>query len=145
MGGDRVSYTGDVRTPTLCLLTVKLLVNSVISTEGAEFMTLDIKNFYLNTQLARYEYLWLKLSNFSDDVIKEYNLKEKATKDGSVYVEIRKGMYRLPQARFLSQIMLEERLKKHGYEQSKITPGFGSTKEEQFASHWWWMILEYSM
>ena len=42
LGGDRINYTGDVSTPTACLLTVKLLLNSVISTEGSEFMTLDI-------------------------------------------------------------------------------------------------------
>ena len=59
-------------------------------------MTLDIKNFYLNTPLARYEYFWLKLSNFPDDVTEEYNLKEKTTKDGFVYVEVRKCMYGLP-------------------------------------------------
>ena len=56
-GGNRINYPGDVGTPTACLLTVKLLVNSVVSMAGAEFVTLDIKNFYLNTPLARYEYL----------------------------------------------------------------------------------------
>ena len=42
VGGNRINYPGDVGTPTACLLTVKLLVNSVVSTAGAEFMTLDI-------------------------------------------------------------------------------------------------------
>ena len=69
VGTDRINYPGDVSRPTSCLLTVKLLVNSVISTEGSEFMTLDIIIFSLNTPLAQYEYLRLKLSNFSDDVI----------------------------------------------------------------------------
>ena len=32
-------------------------------------MTLDIKNFYLNTPLAQYEYVWLKLGSFTEDVI----------------------------------------------------------------------------
>ena len=40
-------------------------------------MTLDIKNFYFNTPLARYKYLRLKLSNFPDDVLEEYNLKKR--------------------------------------------------------------------
>ena len=91
-----IKYPGDVITPTLCLLTVKLLVNSVISTEGAEFMTLDIKNFYLNTPLARYEYLRLKLSHFPDDFIEEYNLNGKITKYGFLCVEVQKSMYGLP-------------------------------------------------
>ena len=71
VGGDKINYPGDVSTPTACLLTVKLLVNIVISTEGSEFMALDIKHFYLNTAFARYEYLWLKLSNLRDDVIEK--------------------------------------------------------------------------
>ena len=124
VGGNRINYPGDVGTPTACLLTVKLLVNSVVSTAGAEFMILDIKNFYLNTPLARYEYLRLKLTNLPEDVIEEYGLKEKETKDGYVYVEIRKGMYGLPQAGLLAQELLEQRLGKQGYTQSKVTPGF---------------------
>ena len=91
-----INYPGDVGTSTSCLLTLKLLVNSVIPTEGAELMTLDNNVFYLNTPLARYKYLRLKLSDFPNDVIKEYNLKEKTTKGGFVYVEVQKGMYRLP-------------------------------------------------
>ena len=81
---------------------------------GAEFMTLEIKNFYLNTPLGRYEYLRLKLTNLPEDVIKHYGLKDKATSDGYVYVEIRKGMYGLPQAGLLAQELLEQRLMKHG-------------------------------
>ena len=45
-----------------------------------------------------------------------------------MYVEVQKGMYGLPQAGLLAQILLEERLKKHGYEQSKITPVFWKHK-----------------
>ena len=56
-GGDRVHYPFDAGTPTADLLTVKLLINSVISTPGARFFTMDIKNFYLNTPMTRYEYM----------------------------------------------------------------------------------------
>ena len=49
VGGDRVHYPGDYGNPTVKLLKVKLLLNSVISTPGSRYMTLDIKNFYLNT------------------------------------------------------------------------------------------------
>ena len=57
VGGDRVHYPGDARTPIANLLTVKLLLNSIVSTAGAKFMTMDIKDFYLNTPMARYEYM----------------------------------------------------------------------------------------
>ena len=52
------------------LLTVKFLLNSVISTLREKIITLDTKNFYLNTTLARYEYIRMKLNSFLDDVIK---------------------------------------------------------------------------
>jgi hypothetical protein len=49
VGGDRINYPGEVATPTAEMLTAKLLFNSVISTPGAKFMTMDISNFYLMT------------------------------------------------------------------------------------------------
>jgi hypothetical protein len=122
-GGDRVHYPGDAGTPTADLLTVKLLLNSIISTENARFMTMDIKDFYLNTPMARYEYMRLRLADMPEDVIEHYKLREIATPDGAIYCEIRKGMYGLPQAGIIAQQLLEERLTKHGYHQSTTTPG----------------------
>ena len=69
VGGDCVNYPGDCGTPTVDLLTVKLLLNSVISTPNAKFMTIDIKDFFLNTPMARSEFMRLKLSNLPDNVI----------------------------------------------------------------------------
>ena len=40
---------------------------------------------------------------------------EKATNDGSIYVEVRRGMYKLPQAQLFAQEQLSESLKEHGY------------------------------
>ena len=42
-GGDRIHFQGDAGTPTADLLTVKLLINSIISTPGAKFFTMDIR------------------------------------------------------------------------------------------------------
>ena len=91
-------------------------------------MTIDIKNFYLKTPLEKYKYLRLKMSHLPDDVIEEYNLKPKATNDGYVYVEVRRGMYGLPHGGLIAQQLLEERLQKHGYKQSKLTPGLWTHK-----------------
>ena len=107
---------------------VKILINSVVSTPGAKFMSIDIKNFYLNTQMPQYEYMRLKLSDLPDDFICHYNLKYIVTKDGYIYTEIRRGMYGLPAAGILSQQLLEKRLNKKGYSQSKLTPGFWTHK-----------------
>ena len=122
-----MNYPADVGTPTADLLTAKLLINSIISTTGAERFTMDIKNFHLNTPMARREYLHLKLSDMPYGVIKEYGIRKKATTDGYVYVAVSKGMYRFPHARIIAQQLLEERLGKERYFQSKFTPGYGPT------------------
>ena len=49
VGGARVNNPGDCDTPTVRLTTVKLLLNSIVSKINAHFMTIDIKDFYLNT------------------------------------------------------------------------------------------------
>jgi len=86
-------------------------------------MMMDIKDFYLNTPMARYECMCLHSTDMPEDVIKHYNLHDKATPDGYIYCEIQKGMYGLPQAGIIAQQLLKELLKKHGYRQSQTTPG----------------------
>jgi hypothetical protein len=88
MGGDKVHYPGDVGTLTADLTLVKMHVNSVISTRGAKYMTLDVKNFYLNTPMACYKYVKIKLEDIPEEIILEYQLHDKVTTDGYVYVEI---------------------------------------------------------
>ena len=45
VGGDRLEFDGNIITPTADLTTVKILLNSTISTKDARFMTMDIKFF----------------------------------------------------------------------------------------------------
>ena len=123
VGGDRINYPGAVATPTAEMLVAKMLFNSVISTKDARFMTMDISNFYLMTPLHRPEFIRLKLTDIPEEVIEEYKLKEKATKNGSIYIRAKRGMYGLPQAGLLANELLEKRLNKHGYRQSKLVPG----------------------
>ena len=86
-------------------------------------MSLDIENFYLNMPMSRYEYIRIRIDNVPKEIIKQYNLHEKIDSEGYVYIEVRKGMYGLPQAGILAQKLLEERLNKHGYMQNKAIPG----------------------
>ncbi len=51
VGGDRINYPGEVATLTADVLVAKMLFNSIISTRGAQFMTIDISYFYLMTPL----------------------------------------------------------------------------------------------
>ena len=57
VGGDKINYPGNCATPTGDLTLFKIMLNSVISTPGARFMMLDIKNFYLSTPMEQYEYV----------------------------------------------------------------------------------------
>ena len=86
-------------------------------------MTMNLKEFYLNMPLKRFEYIKLRMSDVPKEIQKEYNLQEKATADGHIYVEVRRGMYGLPQAGLIAQEELEQRLNKNGYYQSKLVPG----------------------
>eukprot|EP00804_Cyclotella_cryptica_P020425 CCRYP_014405-RA/>CCRYP_014405-RA protein AED:0.11 eAED:0.09 QI:0/-1/0/1/-1/1/1/0/940 len=126
VGGNRINYPGDCGTPTADMITVKILLNSVISTLNAKFMTIDIKDFYLNTPMARPEYMRLKLADIPAAIIDLYKLRDIA-QDGYVFVRIQKGMYGLPQAGIIAQQLLEQRLQANGYHQSKLNPGSGLT------------------
>ena len=86
-------------------------------------MTIDISNFYINTPMNRYEYMRMKLDMFPDDVIEEYNLRDKVETNGYVYIKVRKGMYGLSQVGLLAPKVLAKRLAKHGYTQSDVTAG----------------------
>jgi len=123
VGGNKINYPGKVATPTAEMLVAKLLFNSVISTQGARFMTMDIANFYLMTPLKRPEYVKIKLSDIPEKIIVKYKLHDLANADGSVYIESNRGMYGLPQLGLIANELLEERLNKHGYQQSKLVPG----------------------
>ena len=70
LGGNLIIYPSDCITPTVDLLTVNIFINSVISTPDAKFMTINIKDFYLNTPMKRFEYMKLKLNNLPKDFIK---------------------------------------------------------------------------
>jgi len=122
VGGDKVDYPFDVSTKTADLTTAKLLFNSVLSTPTAKFMTLDLKDFYLGTPMTRYEYMRIPLSMIPADIIAQYNL-ETIAHNRHVYVEIRRGMYGLPQAGRIANDQLTKFLAPHGYHPLPLTPG----------------------
>ena len=53
--------------------------------------------------------------HFPADIRKRYNLDEKVTPNGYIYIEINKGMYGLKQAAILAYIELTKNLAKYGY------------------------------
>ena len=77
-------------------------------------MTLDIKNFYYGTAMARYEYMKLALACIPDKIIDQYNLRALIS-DGWVYLEIRKGMPGLKQASRITNDRLKAHLAQFGF------------------------------
>jgi Reverse transcriptase (RNA-dependent DNA polymerase) len=122
VGGDQIHYPHDVSTKTSSLATVKLLLNSTISTPNARFMCIDIKDFYLNTPMNRAEYMRVPLTSIPSKIIEYYDLT-KIAHNSNVYVEINKGMYGLPQAGKLANDELVNLLQSSGYHQCKRIPG----------------------
>ncbi|KAK1740971.1 hypothetical protein QTG54_008223 [Skeletonema marinoi] len=61
-----------------------------------------------------------------EEIITQYNLRQKVTDKGYIYVKATKGMYGLPQAGLLANELLEKRLNEAGYYQSKLVPGLWS-------------------
>jgi hypothetical protein len=104
------------------LTKAKNLINSVISTLRAKFLVIDIKNFYLNTPLRRFEYMVINLLSLPQETIDKYDLLE-LSQDGKVNIEIQKGMYGLPQAGILANELLQHNLAKDGYRPTQHTHG----------------------
>ena len=71
VGGNLLEYPDNLRTETADILTFKLLINSTISTPGARFICLDVKNFYLNTPMKRPEYMRLPIELIPQEIIEK--------------------------------------------------------------------------
>jgi hypothetical protein len=56
------------------ITTLKILINSTLSTADAAMMMMDIKNYYLGTALPRFEYMKMLLLRFPEEIVDKYNL-----------------------------------------------------------------------
>lgn len=115
-GGDKINYTGPTSALTADMPVVKLLLHSVVS-DNAHWLTIDIKDYYLNTPLLRPEYVRIPLRMLPPATIKKHNLTPYII-DGTALFQVSKGMYGLPQAGLLAQQRLIEHLATHGYTQT---------------------------
>jgi hypothetical protein len=121
-GGNLINYPGELTTRTADITTSKLHWNSVLSTQKAKYMCLDLKNFYLSAPLDRYEYMRIPLELFPPWIVAQYNLLTKVHR-GHIYLEMRRAVWGLPQAGILANKLLRKRLAPHGYYECKQTPG----------------------
>eukprot|EP00957_Ditylum_brightwellii_P201596 15326335-Ditylum_brightwellii.AAC.1 len=108
--------------PIANIETAKLLFNSVITTPQAKFMSIDIKDFYLNTPMEGYKYIRFPINIIPNKIIEQYNLKV-IVHNGHIFAKICKGVYRLPQAGHIAHDKLVKHLQQHGYTPCLFTPG----------------------
>eukprot|EP00804_Cyclotella_cryptica_P003844 CCRYP_020450-RA/>CCRYP_020450-RA protein AED:0.40 eAED:0.37 QI:0/0/0/0.66/0/0/3/0/180 len=116
VGGNRINFPGDCGTPTEDMIIVKILLNSVISTKNAKFMTIDIKDLYLNTPMAHPEFMQLNCLTFPPTSLISTNFVALHVMVMSLCTFKRACI--LPQARIIAHNLA------NGYHQSKINPGF---------------------
>ena len=105
--GNLINYPGKLSASTAKLATSKLMWNSILSTEGAKYMCLDIKNFYLNAHLDRFEYMKIPLALFPQLTIQKYDLNTLAL-NGYIYLEMWCAVWGLPQAGILANKLLRK-------------------------------------
>ena len=74
------------------------------------------------TPLKHLEFIRINIWDIPDQTINEYSLKEKMTLNGSIYIRADRGVYGLPQRGLLENKLLEKRLNKQEYWQSKLVP-----------------------
>ena len=106
IGGDKLNYSDEKASPTAKLVDTKILINSTIldAHEGAQFMSIEIKDVFLMTPIPKREreYMIIHWRYFDKEFHKLHNLHDKFNKDGYVYYEIQLGSYGLQQAAILS-------------------------------------------
>ena len=71
-------------------MTVKMHLNSVTSTKGAQYCTIDLKDFYLNMLMEQPEYMQMKLKDLPEEFFDMYNLTKIVDDDSNVYIKIQK-------------------------------------------------------
>ena len=76
VGGDKLDFCGDASSVAASLATLKLLLNSVVSTKGAKFTTADIKGFFYASFLPDPEYMKMKLKIIPQEIIDQYQLQD---------------------------------------------------------------------
>jgi len=133
VGGDRIEYYLDTTAPAASLIEAKMLFNSTISqtNKNARFFTLDIKDFFLQTNMENCEYMKIHSKYFCKELREKYNIDSLIANDGYVYCKIKKGMYGLKQATRLAYDDLVTHFSKYGYSPDPITKNMWSHNERK--------------
>ena len=104
---------------TAGLETIKIHINSTISTKDTKYAAADIGNFYTNSKLESSECMRIHPSLIPQEIIDEYDAMQYVEADGYVYVEITGAMYGLSQSGRIANIDLQKHLAKYNYYPTK--------------------------
>ncbi len=90
-GGNLINYPGELTTHSADITTSKPHWNSILSTQQAKYMCLDLKNFYLSGPLDRYKYMRIPISMFPAWIVAQYDLLHKIVK-GHIYLKMQRAV-----------------------------------------------------
>ena len=79
-------------------------------------MTLEIKDYFLQSYLEDPEYLRIYSKYLFEEIRIKYNINELIAPDSYVYCRVKRGLYGLKQAAKLAREQLIKHLKPWGYE-----------------------------
>ena len=130
-GGNLIDYPGNLSMKVADMNTFKILVNSTLSTPGAHWQGLDVKNYYLGIPMDHYEYMFIPINLIPPEIINFYNLHTIAHK-GKVYAKICCSMYGLSQSGILAEKQLICFLGNYGYCPYDTLQAFGATNGVSF-------------
>ena len=83
-------------------------------------MTADAKDFYLMTDLDKFEYMWIDRAQIPDRTFQKYGLDNLQTSSKGMYmVRVKKGMYGLPHAGRIAAIKVTALLAQAGYRECR--------------------------
>jgi hypothetical protein len=129
-GSDKLDYPSNASSPTASMMDSKLHINSTISDffisdakHGARHLGLDIKNYFLGTPMAYFQYMRVPPSIIPREVWNDPRYDIRADGDGYVYLEIWRSMYGLKEAAIIAFNQLVTQLAPAGYKPAPFTPG----------------------
>ena len=121
-GGDLLIYIGNTTTHTATSETIKIHWNSVISSPGYRYCTMDCSNMYLESFLPTPQYVRFLKSLIPPGFFEAYGLESYVSGD-YVYAKIVRAWYGLKESGKIAHDDLVAHLAKHGYHKAKHTEG----------------------
>jgi hypothetical protein len=87
VGSNCITYPRDCSAPTVDMVMVKIHLNSIVSTKGARYCTINLKDFNLNTPMARPEFMRMKQAELPEEFAQIYKLHDLANASGFVLIK----------------------------------------------------------